>query len=469
VRTRKITALIVLVTFLLSIVSTGVMAKNNSSGIDVQFNKDGSVQVVMNFKDLDEAKWAVKNILKMNAEDIIMGYNDGSFRPNKPVTHAEAVVLTIRAAGLQSEIESQVADAVYLPFKDAKSIPGWAQKAVAVAVEKGYLQAGPSNNFQANKSAKREWVVKLIAKALSLEPVDIELPFTDADKISADTVDYVAAVVYKQLISGFPDGSFKPNKPITRAELAVMLGISTDEEPIPGDFKFKIEGTLDSVTPQAATVTDDNYGSVDQSQGSVTITVDKDDDEGAESNATVTYPVASDALIYVDDQTAELADLAVGAKVEAIVKDGMVVYLEVEPVVVKGVVQEVYDDTITVIESNWGRGRKIDSSEVVSSTYDLAADVAVTLNKDSVTASDIQAGDVVKLTLNAEEVTNIKVSRFKLKIHKKNDKHEWLEDAKEEREREREREKEMRERAKEDRERERGRERERENDSDSES
>jgi len=99
----------------------------------------------------------------------------------------------------------------------------------------------------------------------------------------------------------------------------------------------------------------------------------------------------------------------------------------------------------------------------------LAADVAVTLNKDSVTASDIQAGDVVKLTLNAEEVTNIKVSRFKLKIHKKNDKHEWLEDAKEEREREREREKEMRERAKEDRERERGRERERENDSDSES
>jgi len=94
----------------------------------------------MNFKDLDEAKWAVKNILKMNAEDIIMGYNDGSFRPNKPVTHAEAVVLTIRAAGLQSEIESQVADAVYLPFKDAKSIPGWAQKAVAVAVEKGYLQ-----------------------------------------------------------------------------------------------------------------------------------------------------------------------------------------------------------------------------------------------------------------------------------------------------------------------------------------
>lgn len=430
-RKRKITALIVLVTLFLSIFSTSLLAKNYNANVNVQVNKDGSVQVAMKFKDLQEASWAMKNILKMNANDIIMGYTDGSFRPNKPVTHAEAVVLTMRAAGLQSEIDSKVADAVYLPFKDAKSIPNWAQNAVAVAVEKGYLAAGPSGNFQSNKAASREWVVKLIAKALSLDPVEIELPFTDADKISADTADYVAAVVYKQLISGFPDGSFKPNKPITRAEIAVMLGIACSEEPIPGKFKFKVEGTIDSVSPKADNVADANYGSVTddvyggtqpKTQGTITLKLDRDRDDDQDSQVKVTYPVSADALIYVDGKTTKLGDLTVGAKAEAIIKNGMVVYLEVEPVKVKGVVQAVYNDSITVISNNWEHGMK-DLGMSEAKTYNLADDVVVTLNGLTAKATDLKAGDCVKMTLNAdEEVSNIKADRFILKTHKKNDK-----------------------------------------------
>jgi hypothetical protein len=401
------------------------MAKNNISDVNMQINQDGTVQVAMKFKDLKEASWAMKNILKMNAEDIIMGYNDGSFRPNKPVTHAEAVVLTMRAAGLQSEIDSNVASAVYLPFKDAKSIPVWAKNAVAAAVEKGYLQAGPSGNFQANKAANREWVVKLIAKALNLQPVDIQLPFTDADKISADATDYVAAVVYKQLISGYPDGSFKPTKPVTRAEIAVMLGIATGEEPIPGKIKFKVEGTIDSVSPQAVNVADQNYGSVSgqvyQTQGTITLKLNNDDDDDKNvSQVTVTYPVSASALIYADDQITKLGDLTVGAKAEAVIKNGMVVFLEVEPVVVKGVVQAVYSGSVTVIDNKWGHGKKTYSSTAVATTYNLAADAAVTINGIVVKASDLKAGDVAKLTLNAEQkVSIIKAARYKQKIEKK--------------------------------------------------
>lgn len=422
-RKKKITALMVLVALLLSIVTTGAMAKNIRSDVNIQINQDGSVQVAMKFKDLKEASWAMKNILKMNAENIIAGYTDGNFRPNKPVTHAEAVVLTMKAAGLQSEIDSIVADKVYLPFKDAKSIPSWAKKAVATAVEKGYLQAGPSGNFQPNKAASREWVVKLIAKALNLQPVDIQLPFTDAAKISSDTVGYVAAVVYKQLISGFPDGSFQPNKPVSRAEIAVMLGISTNELPIPGKMKFKVEGTIDSVSLQAATVTDQIYGGVadqvygnSQAQGSITLKLDKDDDEDEDEGrqVTVTYPVSTNALIYINDQAAKLSDLTVGAKAEAVIKDGMVAYLEVEPVVVKGVVQAVYNDTVTVINNDWGKSKR--SLAPVTTTYNLADNVVVTLNGVSVKAADLKAGVIVRMTLNAEEkVSSIKAARFSVK------------------------------------------------------
>ena len=424
----KITAMMVLIALMLSIVSTGAMAKNSGSDVNIQINQDGSVQVAMKFKDLQQASWAMKNILKMNAENIIAGYNDGSFRPNKPVTHAEAVVLTMKAAGLQSEIDSKTIDKVYLPYKDAKSIPVWAKKAIAVAVEKGYLQPGPSGNFQPNKEASRQWVVRLIAKALNLQPVDIQLPFTDASKISADNVGYVAAVVYNQLISGFPDGSFQPNKPVSRAEIAVMLGISTNELPIPGQMKFKVEGTIDSVSVQATTVTDQMYGGVaDQvyggvagqvygSQGSITLKLEKDDDDDEDEDedededqgnqTTVTYPVSTNALIYINDQAAKLSDLVVGSKAEAVVKNGMIAYLEVEPVVVKGVVQAVYNDTVTVIDNKWEHGRKNASLTPAGTTYNLASDVAVTINGVSAKVTDLKAGDVVRMTMNAEQKIN---------------------------------------------------------------
>lgn len=416
-RKNKFAAILVLCVFLFGITATGAVAKKANPEVNLKVNNDGSVQVTFNFKDMHEAAWAIRHMYKMKAENIIKGYEDGTFRPNKPVTHAEAVVLTMRAAGLQDEVDNYVVNAVYLPFKDANSIPDWALKAVALAAEKGYLESDTSGNFQANKAASREWAVKLVAKTMGLQPMDMELPFKDADKISADTAGYVAAAVYNHLISGFPNGNFLPNKPLTRAEMAVMLGLAEEEFPVPGKIKNKIEGIVTAVSVDAQV-----YSNV-YTQGTITLS-------GS------TYPVAGNARIFINDQPAALADIAIGSEAEVVVDGkGMVVYIEVDPVTVNGVVDAVYasDRKLYIFEKDdfeKNRNRNRDKGNIPererernrnmmseSIMYNVDNSAVIVLNGAPATLADLLRGDVAKLTLKADGiVTHIKAWRFHKKI-----------------------------------------------------
>jgi hypothetical protein len=51
---------------------------------------------VMNFTDLDEAHWAYRHIAKCVEKELLLGYPDGSFRPEKEMTRAEISAIIYR-------------------------------------------------------------------------------------------------------------------------------------------------------------------------------------------------------------------------------------------------------------------------------------------------------------------------------------------------------------------------------------
>ena len=74
----------------------------------------------------------------------------------------------------------------------------------------------------------------LLVKALGLEAdatakVNTQLTFKDEDKIPAGSVGYVAVATEKGIVTGYDNNTFRPNQPVTRAELAALLD-RTDEE-----------------------------------------------------------------------------------------------------------------------------------------------------------------------------------------------------------------------------------------------
>lgn len=226
---------------------------------------EGHAQAGLKFKDMDDAPWAEGYILKMQSKRVFQGFQDGTFRPNKPVTRVEAIVTAVRLMGLEDEAKSKTA-VVKLPFKDAdhlnKKFP-WAKGYVITALEHGLFEAN-ENMIQPEKPASRVWVSSLLVKSLgfgdeALAQMTAKLSFKDADSIPAGSIGYVKLASEKGIVSGYPNGTFKPNKNVTRAEMAALLD-RTNDGMLENAGAVKVNGTVKEISFPTATVTGQTYG-----------------------------------------------------------------------------------------------------------------------------------------------------------------------------------------------------------------
>lgn len=122
----------------------------------------------ISFSDVTERDWFYAEVAKA----VTAGYAQGSgglFRPNQPVTRAEAAAMLARAAGLAANEER--ADA----FADAASIPAWAKGSVGAAAEAGYMTGYPNGAFGAlDPITRAEAVVTLDRVRRSAQKTVIE-------------------------------------------------------------------------------------------------------------------------------------------------------------------------------------------------------------------------------------------------------------------------------------------------------
>jgi uncharacterized protein YjdB len=78
--------------------------------------------------------------------------------------------------------------------------------------------------MQPHSAITREQSAVILAKVLKLDTSTLKkLAFTDANSIGAWSLNSVSAMVDGGMISGYPDGTFKPAAPITRAEAAALI------------------------------------------------------------------------------------------------------------------------------------------------------------------------------------------------------------------------------------------------------
>ncbi|HEY0828664.1 MAG TPA: S-layer homology domain-containing protein, partial [Bacilli bacterium] len=209
-----------------------------------------------------KSHWAKKYIASLAAKKVFAGYADGTFQPNKPVSRIEAITAAVKLMGLKAQAEAKMN--VNLNFKDGDRIEKkypWAVGYVAIALENDLFEES-EDSIQPEKAADRLWATILLVKASKLTAeakakMNTELNFTDADKIPAGAVGYVAIAVEKGFIKGYKEEnnkfSFRPNKPITRAELAVLLD-NTDSE-MPNYEKNTIKGTISGVVSSTNVLT----------------------------------------------------------------------------------------------------------------------------------------------------------------------------------------------------------------------
>lgn len=214
-----------------------------------------SAKINLDFKDLNEKdwQWAYNHIVRLASKQVFNGYEDGSFKPQNKITRIEAIVAAVRLLGLKDEAESADNQKAELNFKDFKQVQKkypWAVGYLKVALEQDLFEESETS-VKPEQPADRLWASILLVKALKLEDeaktkMGAKLPFRDADQIPAGSVGYVAEAIDKGLITGYSDNTFKPNKPVTRAELAALLDRA--DEQLPDQDALAINGTVQSVS-----------------------------------------------------------------------------------------------------------------------------------------------------------------------------------------------------------------------------
>lgn len=158
------------------------------------------------------------------AAGIVGGYPDGTFRPNLDVTRGQFITMLWRACG---EPEAENAE---LNFTDAANIPDDYKAAVAWGVEAGIIYGYGDNTFRHGTPISRAQMATFSYRLMdvifedgSFDAFKTPFGFNDDAAVAADYVDGVNVCANLGVITGYPDGFFRPNATGTRGQAATII------------------------------------------------------------------------------------------------------------------------------------------------------------------------------------------------------------------------------------------------------
>ena len=211
----------------------GKAANGQSKVIKKAIKETVKKNVAVNFKDATD-HWAKNAMEKVQNYGLVKGYEDGTFKPDDPVTEAEAMVMVVNLAEIltadedvadieeDEEIEENDGDTE----DEASDVPAWAREKAQKAAK---LKIINLNRFHSHVQASRAQAAIMLAKALGLQPASLDSEsFGDVALLSIEDVGYILALQKAGIIKGTPDGKFNPNSAVTRAEMAAMLAAIVD-------------------------------------------------------------------------------------------------------------------------------------------------------------------------------------------------------------------------------------------------
>lgn len=145
----------------------------------------------------------------------LMGYPDGTVRPGGSITRAEATTIFFRLLTEESRSQFWATENRYSDVSTGQ----WYNNAVSTMTRAGIVNGYPDGTFRPNAPITRAEMAKIIALFAKLDKSTDRFP--DAAGHWAEA--YIRLAAGNGWIEGYPDGTFRPNQSITRAETVTMI------------------------------------------------------------------------------------------------------------------------------------------------------------------------------------------------------------------------------------------------------
>lgn len=157
--------------------------------------------------------WAQAAIAEWSGYGVVQGYENGLFQPDAPVSRAEFAAL------IQNIVK--YAEQGSNPFSDVQK-DQWFYEAV-VKLNKAGVMEGADGKANPQQHVTRQEAAVLAARAFHMEATGSRTAFADDAAIAPWAKGAVSALASRSILQGQPDGTFRPNADLTRAEAVALF------------------------------------------------------------------------------------------------------------------------------------------------------------------------------------------------------------------------------------------------------
>ena len=187
-----------------------------------------------------------KNTPKLNTADhfaYVQGYPDGTVKPAGNITRAETAAILFR---LMDDASRKTYYSTKSGFRDVAS-GSWYNTYVATLNNAGVITDSSNGYFRPNEAITRAELAAMLASFTETTRAANYFDDVSANHWAANAIAICAKLGW---ITGYPDGTFRPDKNVTRAELMAMINRATGRAPksadafLPG-MKTWIDNTSD--------------------------------------------------------------------------------------------------------------------------------------------------------------------------------------------------------------------------------
>ena len=172
-----------------------------------------------------------KTAPKLNTSDhfaYVQGYPDGTVKPAGNITRAETAAILFR---LMDDASRKTYYSTKSGFRDVAS-GSWYNTYVATLNNAGVITDSSNGYFRPNEAITRAELAAMLAKFSETTGAANYFNDVSASYWAANAIAICAKLGW---ITGYPDGTFRPDKNVTRAELMAMINRATGRAPKSAD------------------------------------------------------------------------------------------------------------------------------------------------------------------------------------------------------------------------------------------
>lgn len=175
-----------------------------------------TVAYAKEFKDMVfESHWAYNALQYACENGFIQGFDDGTIRPDEPLTRAQMAAIIVRAYGDGNKADIS-------EFEDVPKT-AWYYDAFCEAVDMKLFQGDGTNHLYPTNNITREEAFVVIGRLLQLNSSESSTKFKDDLNIAAWSKGYIKALFEKGYVSGDDENCINPKGEITRAEFSQLI------------------------------------------------------------------------------------------------------------------------------------------------------------------------------------------------------------------------------------------------------